>query len=365
MVRSLLADRVMTAYRKLGVLALAALTACATSPRATQRTPVIVTKGGAPDSIALQIAAETAIRDSVAAWRVRLTSGDSAGTLMRVGPLAPRMTAFAANFDAPESARYDPELDLFFVSNLNGGPKAKDWNGYISTVAGDGTVKARKLITGSTKGVTLHAPKGMYIVGDTLWVTDIDVVRAFDKRTGAPLVTVGFGDWKPEFLNDITAGPDGALYVTDMGRRYDASGQLLPPGPSRIFRIFKGAVSVALETERLAQPNGITWDRTRGRFIVAPSGSDTLLAWRPGSSSLEPLGVGPGQYDGVEVLSDGRILVTSWAQSAVLLLEGNQLAKLIGDLTSPADIGLDPRRGILAVPLLRENRVNLYQLGTQ
>jgi sugar lactone lactonase YvrE len=354
----------MTAYGKVVIFSLATLAACATSPRATQRTPVIVTKGGVPDSIALQIAAETAIRDSMAAWRAQLIRGDSAGILMR-GPLAPRMTAFAAAFDAPESARYDADLDVFFVSNVNGAPKAKDWNGYISTVAGDGTVKAQKLISGSEKGVTLHAPKGMYIAGDTLWVTDIDVVRAFHKRTGASLATVSFDAWKPEFLNDITAGPDGALYVTDMGRRYDAAGQLLPPGPSRIFRIFKGAVSVALETERLAQPNGITWDRTRGRFIVAPSGSDTLLAWRAGSPTLEPLAVGPGQYDGVEVLPDGRILVTSWAQSAVLLLEGNQLAKLIGELTSPADIGLDSRRGILAVPLLRENRVNLYQLGAR
>ena len=352
----------MTANRKLLIIALAALPACATSPRITQRTPVIVTKSGTPDSIALAIAAETAIRDSLAAWRGQLLSGDSAGRLLK-GPLAPRLTAFAAPFDAPESARYDADMDVFFVSNVNGAPTAKDGNGYISTIAGDGTVKAQKLIPGSTEGVTLHAPKGMVIVGDTLWVTDIDVVRGFDKRTGASLVTVSFGDWKPEFLNDITVGPDGALYVTDMGRRYDAAGQLLPPGPSRIFRVFKGAVSVALESERLAQPNGITWDRTRGRFIIAPSRSDTLLAWRPGSPSLEPLGVGPGQYDGVEVLPDGRILVTSWAQSAVLILQGNQLAKLIGDLTSPADIGLDSQRGILAVPLLRENRVNLYNLG--
>jgi sugar lactone lactonase YvrE len=337
--------------------------ACATNPRATQRAPVIVTKAGVPDSIALQIAAETAIRDSITAWRERLMRGDSAGPLMGLGPLAPRMTAFAAPFDAPESARYDPELDLFFVSNVNGAPKGKDGNGYISTVQRDGTVKSRTLVDGANKGVTLHAPKGMAIRSDTLWVTDIDVVRAFDKRSGAPLTTVTFGEWKPEFLKDITAGPDGALYVTDMGRRFDAQGGILPPGPSRIFRIARGTVSVALETERLAQPNGITWDQTRGRFIVAPSGSDTLFAWRPGSPSLEPLAAGPGQYDGVEVLRDGRILVTSWAQSAVLLLEGNQLKKLIGDVPSPADIGLDTQHGVLAVPLLGENRVNLYQLG--
>jgi hypothetical protein len=35
--------------------------------------------------------------------------------------------------------------------------------------------------------VTLHAPRGMSIVGDTLWVADADAVRGFDRRSGAPL----------------------------------------------------------------------------------------------------------------------------------------------------------------------------------
>src|SRR4051812_28973995 len=34
----------------------------------------------------------------------------------------------------PESARYDPDLDVWFVSNINGNPLAKDNNGFISRV---------------------------------------------------------------------------------------------------------------------------------------------------------------------------------------------------------------------------------------
>jgi sugar lactone lactonase YvrE len=351
----------MSRIRILGILGLVALAGCASSPRAA-RAPVVVTRGAAvPDSIALQIAAETAIRDSVAAWRERLTN-DSTGALARGAVLAPRLTAFGAGFDAPESARYDPALDLFFLSNVNGAPMAKDGNGYISIIARDGIIRTRRFVESGKNGVTLNAPKGMAITGDTLWVTDIDVVRAFDKRSGAPLATITFDSWKPTFLNDITVGADGALYVTEMARRMDDAGQMLPPGPSRIFRIAQGGASLALETERLAQPNGITWDRSRGRFLIAPSGSDTLFAWRSGSPTLEPLAVGPGQYDGVEALADGRVLVTSWAQSAVLVLEGSQLRKLIGDVPSPADIGLDAQHGVLALPQLRENRVNFYRL---
>jgi hypothetical protein len=35
--------------------------------------------------------------------------------------------------------------------------------------------------------VTLDAPKGITLHGDTLRVTDIDVLRAFDRHTDAPL----------------------------------------------------------------------------------------------------------------------------------------------------------------------------------
>lgn len=55
------------------------------------------------------------------------------------------------------------------------------------------------------------------IVGDTLWVADIDAMRAFNKRTGAVIATVDLRPRGAVFLNDVAAGPDGALYITDTG----------------------------------------------------------------------------------------------------------------------------------------------------
>ena len=87
----------------------------------------------------------------------------------------------------PESVRYDADLDAYFVSNINGNPSQQDGNGFIVEVrAGNTTAWRRCSCEGGKNGVTLNAPKGMAIVGDTLWVADIDVVRAFNKRTGAP-----------------------------------------------------------------------------------------------------------------------------------------------------------------------------------
>jgi hypothetical protein len=81
------------------------------------------------------------------------------------------------NLDGPESARYDKDLDVWFVSNVNGTPLAKDNNGYISRLRPDGAPYTVKFIEGGKKGVTLNAPKGLAINGDTLWVADIRVAR--------------------------------------------------------------------------------------------------------------------------------------------------------------------------------------------
>src|SRR5712691_7878176 len=101
---------------------------------------------------------------------------------------APGATELAVveGFLTPESVLHDPVQDIYFVSNINGSPTAKDNNGFISRVRPDGAVENLKFIEGGHGGVTLNAPKGLAIRGDTLWVADIDVVRSFDAKTGAP-----------------------------------------------------------------------------------------------------------------------------------------------------------------------------------
>ena len=105
---------------------------------------------------------------------------------------APTATKVATvqGFLAPESVLHDSTQDIYFVSNINGSPMAKDNNGFISRVRPDGAVENLKFIEGGRSGVTLNAPKGLALEGDTLWVADIDVVRAFDAKTGAAIDTV-------------------------------------------------------------------------------------------------------------------------------------------------------------------------------
>jgi sugar lactone lactonase YvrE len=263
-----------------------------------------------------------------------------------------------SNFQGPESVRYDPDQDFWFVSNINGTPAAKDNNGYISRLKSDGTPDSLKFIAAGRGAVTLHAPKGMAIVGDTLWVADIDAVRAFNKRTGAPLTGVRVRGAK--FLNDISVGPDGALYATDTGLIPDPKTMLKHVGPDRVYKIASGRAAVALESPQLAAPNGITWDSDQKEFVIVSFGGPSILAWKPDSKELRPLGTGPGQQDGVEALPDGQLVVTSWTDSSLFVLKDGQPTKVASGIASPADIGINGKR--VAVPQLMENKVQFWEL---
>src|SRR5437879_8959584 len=48
-------------------------------------------------------------------------------------------------FKTPESVKYDAQLDLYFVTNINGHPSVKDNNGFISRVRPDGDRKSTRL----------------------------------------------------------------------------------------------------------------------------------------------------------------------------------------------------------------------------
>jgi sugar lactone lactonase YvrE len=261
-------------------------------------------------------------------------------------------------FDHPESAIYDAALDVWFVSSINGDPLAKDGNGFISRLRSDGSLDSLKFIASGVGGVTLNGPKGLAIVGDTLWVADIDAVRAFNAKTGAPVATVDLKG-KAKFLNDAVAGPDG-VYFTDSG----LGGGMSHPGPDRIFRIAPDhSATIVLEGDTLAAPNGITWDKAAKRFIVVPMMGNSIRAWTPGQKNTQAVASGPGQFDGVELLGGSRILVSSWADSSLLVVEGGKMTPVISGLSSPAaDFGIDTQRGQLALPLLMENRVEFRAL---
>jgi sugar lactone lactonase YvrE len=299
-----------------------------------------------PPLAALLLGASLAACATTPAPGTVATGGAVASTASAVKPWFVR-----TGFVAPEAVRYDPDQDVYFVGNWGtGSASATDNNGYISRMKPDGQIENLRFIAGGTNRVVLHAPRGMYIVGDTLWVADADAVRGFNRRTGEKLANIDFSALDRGFLNDVAADASGVLYITDTGR-------------NKLYKV-TGGPTLVMADSALGAPNGITWDGANNRFIIVPYGGHKgIRAWVPGATTLTDIGMSTGaKYDGVEVLSGGRILVSSQADSSLHIFTGNTGRAVIHTLGPPADIAVDTKRNRVAVPVVALNQVEIYEL---
>ena len=315
-------------------------------------------------TLAVATACQPVDRKKVANVIDTLAAAMDTAALVPPAPAAPgaTRTLTVLGFSTPESVLHDSTQDIYFVSNINGSPTAKDGNGFISRVRPDGAIENLKFIEGGRAGVTLNAPKGLALAGDTLWVADIDALRAFNARTGAPIDSFKLDSAGAVFLNDLTIA-SGAIYITDTGIKFDDVGNVLHPGPDRVFRIGPDRkITVAARGDSLGWPNGITVDPVGKRFIIVSFGpTKSVLAWKPGDKAPKVIAKGAGGFDGVEVAGT-RILVSSWADSTVSAYESGQEVKVITGVPSPADIGYDAKRNRVLIPILAGNRIEIWQL---
>jgi acetyl esterase/lipase len=246
-------------------------------------------------------------------------------------------------FETPESVLYDAEADVYLVANINGGPSDKDGNGFISRISPGGKVIALKWIDGAAEGVTLNAPKGLALSGERLFVADIDVVRVFDRESGVWLEEIPVNGAR--FLNDVAASEEGMVYVTDSGT--GVVHRIMPDGSLE-------------QVGQLKNPNGI---QVRGETILVAGGSNQIFRLgEDGALTLE-YEAPAGGLDGLILLGDEGVLVSSWMGAAVYQFDADgQVSELFGGINAPADIGFDSRRNVVLIPHFEDDRVEARPL---
>ena len=256
----------------------------------------------------------------------------------------------------PESVLHDTEADVYLVSNINGKPTEADNNGFISKVGPDGKVMELKWIEGGKNNVQLNAPKGMAIVGDILYVTDIKSVRLFDRKTGKPKGRVGVVG--STFLNDLAPGPGKRVYFSDTGLQGGKDG-LTPSGTDGVWLIDQTvqARKMALDA-KLNRPNGLVPDKD-GVWVATWTGE--LYRLNQQGKREESQKLPKGQLDGLVRLPDGTFLVSSWEAGAVYRGKpGEQFQPVISGVNAPADIGIDQKRGRVLIPLFEDNALEFH-----
>jgi hypothetical protein len=314
------------------------------------------TRRGAPSAttatlLSLLVAAGACQTDD----RDEAPSGDAAGAAAGTPgwdtPQEPDDRLFVVEgLSGPEAVKYDPDQDVYIVSNFGEGGDSRANDGFLARVsAEDGAVESLRWATGPDHA-PLRQPLGMALDGDTLWVVDSDGVHAFHRVSGEHMGFVDMTGLGPGFLNDAAVGGDGALYVTDTGA-------------SRVYRVADGAATLVAEGDDLGSPNGITWDAAAERFLLVPwQGGDSIRAWDSATGDLTLAARTPGaRFDGVEAVPGG-FLVASQADSAIHVVVGAAGRPVITLPGRPADIAVDSRRGRVAVPYIALNRVDVFAL---
>jgi len=260
-------------------------------------------------------------------------------------------------FATPESVLYDAVGDRYLVSNINGTPFEKDNNGYITELSPDGKVVKDKFIAGGVGGVKLNAPKGSAIAQGILYVADIDVVRKFEVKTGAPKGEIPVPG--ALFLNDVSAAPDGKVYVVDSAIKAGAQG-FEPAGGEAVYVIEKGKLKTLAKSAELSNPNGVlAWEK--GALVNTMLKAELYRLDEKGARQ-DVTTLPGGGLDGLVAAGD-TLLVSSWSASTIYRgkLGGTFEPVLVG-LPGSADIGFDTKRQRVLVPRFLDSVVEVYAL---
>lgn len=283
---------------------------------------------------------------------------ESTGEVPGDASATPGAITVSGDFATPESVLHDEAADVYLVSNIDGDPTATDGNGFISRVSPEGEVLELRWIDGSAGEFTLNAPKGMAILGDTLYVADIDCVRMFHRETAAAAGEVCFPE--ATFLNDVAVDRNNVLHVTDTGvgpgfedTGADAVYMFAPDG--NFDRLVGG--------EELGRPNGIDFGPRGG--LIATFGTGEIYILNQDGSRTTVLPPGERQLDGIVYTPDGGFLFSSWANQAVVrVAPDGQVTPIVEGVEAPADIGYDATRDRVLIPLFNDNQVLIHPVGT-
>jgi len=274
------------------------------------------------------------------------------------------------DFRAPQSVCYDPLNDWYVVSNLGGDAGKRQGEGFLLLVYAEGG-RRTEWISSEQTGVALNAPKGMAIAGNVLWVADVDVLRKFDRTSGAPMGQVVVPG--AAALCDVAAGPDGSIYCSDSGLAADGQ----PTKTDAIWRVSpEGAVTALAVGDGLDHPTAISAQRA-GLYVVGSGsgsfyqvdyrGTRTDLGKAPqagltGLARVEASAVS-AQGSAEPKKSPAKWFATSQVGNTIyqFAMTGGAAALPVR-LQEPGDFCFDAKRNCLVIPLSGEDRLQIVSL---
>lgn len=243
--------------------------------------------------------------------------------------------------------------DFIFVSNIGEkNPAKKDGDGWIQMISLDGK-KSEKWLPG------LNDPKGLRISDGKLHISDLDEVVIADLGTGKLIERISVKG--AEFLNDVEVDDNGNIYASDTKR-------------SSVFIISGRTRKVsALLKDMDEAPNGLIYKDNK-LYVASWAHKLNPKDWsfkKPGSfiyvslpkKSVHSIIPAPlGALDGLENISDSLWVLSDKTGGRIYLVdsENGERETLLENVADVADIGYDKKLGLLLLPLMKSNELQIY-----
>ncbi len=241
--------------------------------------------------------------------------------------------------------------------------QGKDGSLYISEIVefgknGDGQISKvdkKGNVTVLAKG--LDDPKGLAMIGDKLYVADINRIIEVNKDGtwqvyGAQMAFPG----TPVFLNDLEADKLGNLYVSD-------SGDLKSGGV--IYKIAKGGAPITVVSDSknpdILAPNGLLFEG-RNNLLSVDFESGILYRVNLSTGATTKIAEGFGGGDGLVKTKAGKIIISDWKTGKIYELVGGK-ARLIKDgYKASADMAITNDGKYLMVPDMKAGELDFVEI---
>jgi hypothetical protein len=244
-----------------------------------------------------------------------------------------------AEFKVPESVIYHKPSGKIFVSNISGEAWAFDKDGFISIIDKKGNIEKLKWIE------NFDSPKGMGIVGDNLYVADINKVKVVSISKGMVMEEIEIDD--AYNLNDITVDENGVVYISDS---YHPT----------IYELINGKVSKWYSNKSMEMINGLDVD---GHGLVVLEMKNGRMSHVSHLKHHKHIVDKLYNADGVVTLGKDEYFVSNWDGIIYYVKNGNvhELLNLKKENMNAADICFIPGDNILVIPTFYANKVVAYK----
>lgn len=237
----------------------------------------------------------------------------------------------------PESVLLDANTRTLYVSMINGAPWEADGRGGVGRLSMDGKKFDSLWITG------LHAPKGMGIFGNRLYVADMSDLVIIDLKNGK--IEKKLPIEGATGLNDVAITGSGVVYVSDSRT-------------AKIWRVENEIPALYLDSMR-----GVNGLKVVGDELVIAAGRSFIKA--NAKKQITKIAELPQGGDGIEPVGNGDYIVTSWAGYIYYVHADGRVDTILDthlEKRNTADIGYDPEKRIVYVPTFFAKTVAAYQL---